>query len=170
MTMEKAFTRFTENHKELWKFVKFILTCGGTSILYFVVYYLCEYVFFKHLNATPVTDNPVLSFLGIQFVGTACSYFIASFCSFAASYVINRKVTFKSNSNILFSTVLYTIMTVLTVITTIFLPLTLIAGWYGMNFTHMPELTWPYGYPVIIIVSNIIVIVCLIWFKKKKWM
>ena len=115
MTMKKAFTRFTENHKELWKFVKFILTCGGTSILYFVVYYLCEYVFFKHLNATPVTDNPVLSFLGIQFVGTACSYFIASFCSFAASYVINRKVTFKSNSNILFSTVLYTIMTVLTV-------------------------------------------------------
>ena len=95
--------------------MKFILTCGGTSILYFVVYYLCEYVFFKHLNATPVTDNPVLSFLGIQFVGTACSYFIASFCSFAASYVINRKVTFKSNSNILFSTVLYTIMTVLTV-------------------------------------------------------
>ena len=111
----KAFTRFTENHKELWKFIKFLITCGGTSILYFVVYYLCEYVFFKSLNATPVTDNPVLSFLGIQFVGTACSYFIASFCSFAASYVINRKVTFQSNSNILFSTVLYTIMTVLTV-------------------------------------------------------
>ncbi|MBQ4511633.1 MAG: hypothetical protein II969_01475 [Anaerolineaceae bacterium] len=63
-----------------------------------------------------------------------------------------------------------TIMTVLTVITTIFLPLTLIAGWYGMNFTHMPELSWPYGYPVIIIISIIIVITCLIWFKKKKWM
>ena len=63
-----------------------------------------------------------------------------------------------------------TIMTVLTVITTIFLPLTLIAGWYGMNFTHMPELSWPYGYPVIIIVSIMIVIICLIWFKKKKWM
>ena len=111
----KAFTRFTENHKELWKFIKFILTCASTSILYFVVYYLCEYVFFYYLNATPVTDNPVLSFLGIKFVGTACSYFIASFCSFAASYVINRKVTFHSNSNILLSTVLYTLMTVFTV-------------------------------------------------------
>ena len=63
-----------------------------------------------------------------------------------------------------------TIMTVLTVITTIFLPLTLIAGWYGMNFIHMPELSWIYGYPVIIILSVLIVVGCLYWFKKKKWM
>ena len=63
-----------------------------------------------------------------------------------------------------------TIMTVLTVITTIFLPLTLIAGWYGMNFIHMPELSWVYGYPVIITISVAIVVGCLYWFKKKKWM
>ena len=63
-----------------------------------------------------------------------------------------------------------TIMTVLTVITTIFLPLTLIAGWYGMNFIYMPELSWAYGYPVIIIVSVLIVVGCLYLFKKKKWM
>ena len=37
--MKTFFTRFTENHKELWKFVKFILTCASTSILYFVVYF-----------------------------------------------------------------------------------------------------------------------------------
>ena len=63
-----------------------------------------------------------------------------------------------------------TIMTVLTVITSIFLPLTLIAGWYGMNFSNMPELTWAYGYPVIIIISAVIVVLCLFWFRKKKWM
>ena len=63
-----------------------------------------------------------------------------------------------------------TIMTVLTVITTIFLPLTLIAGWYGMNFVNMPELAWIYGYPVIIIISVVIIAACLFWFKKKKWM
>ena len=63
-----------------------------------------------------------------------------------------------------------TIMTVLTVITTIFLPLTLIAGWYGMNFRIMPELEWAYSYPVIIIVSVVIVAGCLFWFRKKKWM
>ena len=62
------------------------------------------------------------------------------------------------------------IMTVLTVITSIFLPLTLIAGWYGMNFRYMPELEWRFSYPAVIVVSILIVILCLFWFKKKKWM
>ncbi|MBQ5955424.1 MAG: magnesium transporter CorA [Firmicutes bacterium] len=61
-------------------------------------------------------------------------------------------------------------MTLLTVITTIFMPLTLIAGWYGMNFVFMPELTWKWGYPVVIAVSVAIVIFCLILFRKKKWL
>ncbi len=62
------------------------------------------------------------------------------------------------------------IMTLLTVVTTIFMPLTLIAGWYGMNFVNMPELHWPYGYPVIIVVSLMIVAGALLYFKKKKWL
>ena len=62
------------------------------------------------------------------------------------------------------------IMTLLTVITSIFMPLTLIAGWYGMNFKYMPELEYKAAYPVIIAVSLIIVIVSLIFFKKKKWL
>ena len=62
------------------------------------------------------------------------------------------------------------IMTVLTVITTIFMPLTLIAGWYGMNFRYMPELETRWGYPVVIAVSVMIVVGCLIWFKRKKWL
>ncbi len=62
------------------------------------------------------------------------------------------------------------IMTVLTVITSIFLPLTLIAGWYGMNFRHMPELEWRLGYPAVILLSAVIVIGSIRFFKKKKWM
>ena len=62
------------------------------------------------------------------------------------------------------------IMTLLTVITTIFMPLTLIVGWYGMNFRYMPELEWRFGYPVVILVSVVIVIFCLIFFRKKKWL
>ena len=62
------------------------------------------------------------------------------------------------------------IMTVLTVIASIFMPLTLIAGWYGMNFRFMPELEWKYSYPVLIGISVLIVVVCLVWFRKKKWM
>ncbi|MCR4730157.1 MAG: magnesium transporter CorA [Saccharofermentans sp.] len=62
------------------------------------------------------------------------------------------------------------IMTVLTVVTTIFMPLTLIVGWYGMNFVYMPELKWEGSYPVIIVLSILIVVVSLIFFKKKKWL
>ena len=62
------------------------------------------------------------------------------------------------------------IMTVLTVVTSIFLPLTLIAGWYGMNFRYMPELGWKMGYPAVIVVSILIVVGCLVYFKKKKWL
>ena len=62
------------------------------------------------------------------------------------------------------------IMTVLTVITSIFLPLTLIAGWYGMNFRYMPELDWRWSYPAVLVVSVLIVVCCLVLFKKKKWM
>ncbi|MBQ7245309.1 MAG: magnesium transporter CorA [Firmicutes bacterium] len=62
------------------------------------------------------------------------------------------------------------IMTLLTVVTTIFMPLTLIAGWYGMNFKYMPEFEWRWGYPVVILVSVAVVIFCLILFKKKKWL
>ena len=62
------------------------------------------------------------------------------------------------------------IMTVLTVITSIFMPLTLIAGWYGMNFRYMPELEWPLAYPAVFVLSVLIVVLCVIWFRKKKWM
>ncbi len=62
------------------------------------------------------------------------------------------------------------IMTLLTVVTTIFMPLTLIAGWYGMNFRYMPELNPPWGYPAVIALSVIIAAGCLWFFKKKKWL
>lgn len=61
------------------------------------------------------------------------------------------------------------IMKALTIVTTIFLPLTLVAGWYGMNFAHMPELTWKYGYPVVIGASVLIVLLSLWVMKKKKF-
>ena len=62
------------------------------------------------------------------------------------------------------------IMSVLTVVTSVFMPLTLIVGWYGMNFRYMPELDEPMAYPLVILVSVIIVVLCLWWFKKKKWL
>ena len=60
------------------------------------------------------------------------------------------------------------VMSLLTIVTTVFMPLTLIAGWYGMN-VHMPEVGWPYSYPVIILASIIVTIIEILIFKKKKW-
>ncbi|MBQ9037387.1 MAG: hypothetical protein IJ115_08030 [Erysipelotrichaceae bacterium] len=62
------------------------------------------------------------------------------------------------------------IMTILTVVTTIFSPLTLITGWYGMNFKYMPELNSEYGYPAVFIISLLIAIASLLFFKHKKWL
>ena len=62
------------------------------------------------------------------------------------------------------------IMTVLTIVTVIFMPLTLIVGWYGMNFEYMPELQWRYSYVVVILVSAAILIGGIVWFRKKKWL
>lgn len=61
------------------------------------------------------------------------------------------------------------IMKTLTIVTTIVLPLSLLAGWYGMNFKYMPELNMEYSYYVIIVLSVLIVIASLLLFKKKKY-
>ncbi|WP_099159792.1 magnesium/cobalt transporter CorA [Virgibacillus ndiopensis] len=61
------------------------------------------------------------------------------------------------------------VIQVLTVITSIFAPLTFIAGIYGMNFVNMPELTWDFGYFAILFVMLMVTVVMVLWFKKKGW-
>jgi len=62
------------------------------------------------------------------------------------------------------------IMKILTIIATIFIPLTFITGIYGMNFQFMPEIKWFWGYPLILSVMSIIGIIMVVFFKKRKWM
>jgi len=62
------------------------------------------------------------------------------------------------------------IMKTLTVISTIVMPLTLIASIYGMNFKHMPELEHRFGYPAVIFTMTLITIVMMIYFKRRKWL
>jgi magnesium transporter len=62
------------------------------------------------------------------------------------------------------------VMKVLTIIATIFMPLTFIAGIYGMNFKHMPELEWKWGYPTVWIAVILIGVSMLTYFKKKGWL
>ncbi len=65
---------------------------------------------------------------------------------------------------------LNSVMKVLTIIATIFMPLTFLAGIYGMNFKYMPELTWRWGYPVLWLIMIGIGIFMLAYFKKKNWL
>ena len=69
------------------------------------------------------------------------------------------KIDEKQNRNLAF----------LTIISSIFMPLTLIAGWYGMNFKYMPELDKVWAYPLVFVVSVMIVVICIVFFKKNKW-
>lgn len=62
------------------------------------------------------------------------------------------------------------IMTVLTVVTAIFAPLTLIVGWYGMNFEHMPELAWPISYPAVFVLCVLIAVGLVVYFKRRRWL
>ncbi|NYT05284.1 MAG: magnesium/cobalt transporter CorA [Methanomicrobiales archaeon] len=61
------------------------------------------------------------------------------------------------------------IMKVLTIIATIFIPLTFVVGLYGMNFQYMPELGWEFGYPAVLVVMALIAAVEIIYFRKKRW-
>jgi magnesium transporter len=65
---------------------------------------------------------------------------------------------------------LNSVMKVLTIIATIFMPLTFLAGVYGMNFKFMPELEWRWGYPLVWLIMAGIGVSMLIYFRRKKWL
>jgi len=62
------------------------------------------------------------------------------------------------------------VMKVLTIFAVIFIPLTFVAGIYGMNFQFMPELGWHWGYPMILIVMASIAAGMLVYFRRKRWL
>jgi magnesium transporter len=62
------------------------------------------------------------------------------------------------------------VMKVLTIIATIFIPLTFLAGVYGMNFHNMPELSWRWSYPIVLVVMAATAVFMLFYFKRKKWL
>ena len=78
----------------------------------------------------------------------------------------------ESNVNLFFSVQghkMNEVMKTLTVVSTIFIPLTFLAGIYGMNFSNIPELGWQYGYFVLLFLMLVIAILMLLYFRKKRW-
>ena len=83
----------------------------------------------------------------------------------------NRELTADARDNYLslVSFRMNRIMTILTVVTSIFIPMTFLTGIYGMNFHYMPELRWRYGYYIVLGIMAVIGIAMLLWFRRKDW-
>ena len=113
--MKEKIMAFTEKHKEIWKFIKFAFTGASTSILEMAVYAVLQYGIFRSLQGVPVENSPVLEFLGIEYKGYMYSYFISAVIGYAAAFIMNRKLTFKSDANPVASSIMYAVMVVCTI-------------------------------------------------------
>lgn len=61
-------------------------------------------------------------------------------------------------------------MQILTIVTVMFAPLTLVTGWFGMNLTVLPGLDWPYMAATIITLALVMIVVMVLFFKRKRWL
>lgn len=114
--------QFAQKHPELWKFIKFNITVLITSALDIGIHLFLIYVVFVDINSVPVPDNALLSLLGIKYQGYLYSYLISTTVGYAVMYLINRKLTFHSDVNPAYSSVLYIILSVCNI---------LISSWIG---------------------------------------
>lgn len=99
--------QFVKKHAELWKFIKFNISVLVTSAIDILSYLVLLYFVFKSSNGVELGDNALLSLLGIKYKGYLYSYLISTALGYISAYLINRKVTFHSDVNPLYSSVLY---------------------------------------------------------------
>ena len=115
-------SNFTEKHAELWKFIKFSLVGASSTLVEMGVFYLLQYVVFKSILHDPLPENAVLNLLKLtQGKGYLYAYIISITIGYAIAFVLNRKTTFKADSNVALSTTLYVLMVVFTIFATAYL-------------------------------------------------
>lgn len=105
----------------MWKFLKFNICVVVTSVLDIISYMFLLYVVFKGQCNTPLPESALLSLLGIRYKGYLYSYLISTTIGYIAAYLINRKVTFKSNINPLYSSVLYAALAIFNILVSSYL-------------------------------------------------
>lgn len=115
-------SKFTEKHAELWKFIKFSIVGASSTLVEMGVFYLLQYVVFKSILHDPLPENAVLELLKLtQGKGYLYAYIISTTVGYAIAFVLNRKTTFKADSNVALSTTLYVLMVVFTIFATAYL-------------------------------------------------
>lgn len=138
----------SKKHPELWKFIKFNITVVLTSALDIATYLFLIYCVFKGLNSTELKENALLSLLGIRYKGYLYSYLISTTVGYVAAYIINRKITFRSDVSVAYSSVMYFILAVFNILVSSY-----IGGVFG-SFIASNELS----NPLVEIVSKFIII------------
>ncbi|MBQ6381231.1 MAG: hypothetical protein IJJ41_06510 [Clostridia bacterium] len=155
--MKEKFKAFTEKHAQIWEFIKFVFTACSTTILYYIIFWVVDAILEKPLAGIEV-NSAILHFLGIDSnLGLAIAYLSASFLSYVASYIMNRKVTFKSNSNILLSTILFALMVVMT---------TAFTSWFGTFATEWAAAKggfWASGFMKSIVIPTVAMLIPFVW-------
>ncbi len=116
---------FTERFKELWKFIKFTIAGMTSSLVELGVHMLLLKVIFKDLVEEKIT-NPTLNMIGIESKGYLFAFLISTFVGYTIAFIMNRKFTFKADSNVALSTFLYVLMVVFTIFAN---------GWIGSAMT-----------------------------------
>lgn len=117
--------RFCNKHPELWKFIKFNISVILTSALDIISYLICIYIIFAKYNDAPLQGNSVLAFLGIKYKGYLFAYLISTTLGYVAAYLINRKITFHSDVNPVYSSIMYFILAIFNII---------VSSWIGGIF------------------------------------
>lgn len=151
MTKQKPFVK---RHKELWKFIKFNISVLISSAIDILTYLVLLNVVFKGLNAQPVSDNALFTLLGIKYQGYLYAYLISTTLGYVAAYLMNRKLTFHSNVNPVYSSVLYFLLAVFNILVS-----SVIGSWFG-TFVTDRNLS---GYLVEIVSKFIIINIPTVW-------
>lgn len=138
----------SKKHPELWKFIKFNITVVLTSALDILTYLFLLYFVFAEYNSTELKENALLSLLGIRYKGYLYSYLISTTVGYVAAYIINRKITFRSDVSVAYSSVMYFILAVFNILVSSY-----IGGVFG-SFIASNELS----NPLVEIVSKFIII------------
>lgn len=107
---------FALKHRELWKFIKFNITVLITSAIDILSYLVLLYYVFSSINDVELGDNALLSLLGIRYKGYLYAYLISTALGYISAYLINRKVTFHSDVNPVYSSIMYTILAVFNIL------------------------------------------------------
>lgn len=119
--MEMKKIKFTERHDEIWKFIKFSFAGISSFVVQYLFDLLFHYVIFAGLRGR-VIDNAVFRFLEIDSqMDAAFAYLIAAAIGYFVAYLMNRKVTFNSSSNLALSVFLYIVMVLVTIFVTAWL-------------------------------------------------